>query len=118
KVVLDAIFTPQTFRNEVIWKRTSAHNDPKKFGRVHDTILVYAKSRDATWHPQFSDKGADYLKAHDFMREPDGRLYRLRDATAPAHGHTSGQFDWKGKHPPHGRMWAYTQENMRAMEAS
>ncbi len=27
KVLLDAIFGPMHFRNEIIWKRTSAHND-------------------------------------------------------------------------------------------
>src|SRR5579884_2282473 len=34
KILMDAIFGPTQFRNEVIWKRTSAHNDPEKWGRV------------------------------------------------------------------------------------
>ena len=27
KMLMDAVFGPQTFRNEIVWKRTSAHND-------------------------------------------------------------------------------------------
>jgi adenine specific DNA methylase Mod len=39
KILLDAIFGMAAYRNEIVWKRTSAHNDPKKWGRVHDTLL-------------------------------------------------------------------------------
>ena len=43
KIILDAIFGPTRFRNEVIWRRYGAHNDvgqgSKHFGRVHDTLL-------------------------------------------------------------------------------
>src|SRR5438552_2699426 len=30
KLILDTIFNPQNFRNEIIWKRTSAHSDTKQ----------------------------------------------------------------------------------------
>src|SRR3989337_4085744 len=39
KVLLDTIFGPKFFRNEVSWKRFSAKNDPHRFGRSHDTLL-------------------------------------------------------------------------------
>ncbi len=40
KIILDAIFNPRNFRNEIIWQRTSAHaNVLQKFGAVHDTIF-------------------------------------------------------------------------------
>ena len=38
KLVMDAVFGRDNFQNEVVWKRTSAHNDPGRFGRIHDTI--------------------------------------------------------------------------------
>ena len=44
KLVLDAVFGVEHYRNEIVWKRTSAHNDSKRFGRVHDIILYYAKT--------------------------------------------------------------------------
>jgi len=37
KTILDMIFGLQNYRNEISWKRTSAHNDPKRFGNIHDT---------------------------------------------------------------------------------
>ena len=44
RMTLDAIFGGENFRNEIIWKRTTAHNSGKKFGSVHDTLFFYAKS--------------------------------------------------------------------------
>ena len=32
KLLIDAVFGPSSFRNEIIWKRTYSHNDPKRFG--------------------------------------------------------------------------------------
>ena len=44
KLLLDAIFGPEHFRNEVIWKRTSAHSSAKRYGPVHDVVLFYSKT--------------------------------------------------------------------------
>jgi len=48
KILLDSIFGPKNFRNEIIWKRTSAHSSAKRFGPVHDVILFYTKSDNFT----------------------------------------------------------------------
>jgi hypothetical protein len=46
KIVMDSVFGPDRFLNEIIWKRTSAHGDAsRRFAGVHDTILVYAKQK-------------------------------------------------------------------------
>lgn len=39
KILLDAVFGAANFRNEVIWKRTSAHSSAKRWGPVHDILL-------------------------------------------------------------------------------
>jgi site-specific DNA-methyltransferase (adenine-specific) len=44
KMILDTVFGPQNFRNEIVWKRTSGHNDAVGYGSVHDTILFYTRS--------------------------------------------------------------------------
>jgi len=50
KVLADAIFGGGNFRNEIVWKRSDAHNDSKQgakhYGRVHDTLLFYTKTDD------------------------------------------------------------------------
>ena len=46
KILMDAVFGPEQFRNEMIWKRTTAHSDRQKVaGRIHDVILFYTTSQ-------------------------------------------------------------------------
>jgi len=41
KVLLDAVFGPTNFRNEIVWKRTSSHNDARrKYADLSDTIIA------------------------------------------------------------------------------
>ena len=45
KLVMDAIFGKQNFRNEIIWHYYNVASTSRKFiGRKHDTILFFAKS--------------------------------------------------------------------------
>ena len=105
------------FRNEIIWQRTSAHNDPRRYGRIHDVLLFYTKADRYTWNQQFTQLTDDNFAAHDFEVDEEGRKYRKRDLTAPAHGRNSGQYEWNGRTPPQGRMWSYTKENMGKLQA-
>ena len=116
KIVLDAIFSPTQFRNEIVWQRTSSHNDPKRYGRIHDTILYYSRADQPTWNQIFEKPDADFFDAHDFETDEAGRHYRKRDLTAPYRGGASGRYEWKGKPPPKGRMWSYTAANMERLE--
>ena len=69
KIVLDGVFGADQFRNEIAWKRTTARSDAKRWGRVHDCILYYAKPG-ATWHSVYRNHDPAYVK----------RMYRFRDA--------------------------------------
>src|SRR6266849_3886959 len=51
KIILDTIFEPRNFRNEIIWRRYGAHNDAKHWSPVSDTILFYTKGAKFTWNP-------------------------------------------------------------------
>ena len=42
---LDEVFGTGSFRNEIIWKRTTSHSDAKSYGSVHDTVWYYANER-------------------------------------------------------------------------
>ena len=117
KLVLDVVFGPTNFRNEVVWQRTSSHNDPSRYGRIHDTLLFYTRGREFVWNPQYEPQDDRYYGAHDFELDEEGRKFRKRDLTAPSHGsNASGQYEWKGRTPPDGRMWSYTQDNMQRLE--
>jgi DNA modification methylase len=52
KIVLDQVFGVENFRNEIIWRRTNAHNKlSRQFGPIHDTILFYSRGDEFTFHP-------------------------------------------------------------------
>jgi len=109
KVLMDEVFGYENFRNEIVWQRTSSHNDPGKFGVIHDTLLYYAASSQAPyWGAPTLPAPPEYFAAHDFEVDENGRRYRSRDLTARSHGGDSGQFEWRGVRPPAGRMWAYS----------
>ncbi len=44
KIVLDELFGPKFFQNEIIWKYKSGGTGKRHFSRKHDTILVYSKT--------------------------------------------------------------------------
>ena len=63
KVLLDAVFGPDGFRNEVIWKRTNAHSGAKRFGPVHDVLFFYTKTSRYTWNPILVAYNPEYLES-------------------------------------------------------
>jgi Adenine specific DNA methylase Mod len=60
KMLMDAVFGPDNFRNEIIWRRTGAHSPKKSFGPIHDTILFYSKTNDY----YFKHVYLPYMKNH------------------------------------------------------
>ncbi|WP_081726030.1 DNA methyltransferase [Mesorhizobium sp. L103C105A0] len=67
KVILDSIFSPISFRTEISWKRSSAHNDAKQgrrqYGNIRDVILFYSKSAaEWTWNWQYTEYDVNTLR--------------------------------------------------------
>lgn len=84
KVLMDAVFGWDNYRGEIIWKRTSAHNDAKKYASVHDTIYYYTKTSNYTWHQQYEAYSESYIATHFVHRDPDGRVFRRVDLSLEA----------------------------------
>ncbi len=85
KLVLDAVFGPENYRNEIIWKRTSAHSDASRnLAAVHDVIFRYSKSASATWHQMFKPYDPAYVAEHFVHTDPDGRKFRRSDLVSPS----------------------------------
>ena len=76
-MLMDAIFGGANFRNEFIWKRTSSHNDARRFADVCDYILYYVCGKEVTWNPQYVGHSEKYIRSHYSRRTSDGRQYRL-----------------------------------------
>ncbi len=119
KIILDAIFGPENFRNEIIWKRTSAHaNVVQKYGTIHDVLLFYTVSDKFTWNQQYTPHDDEYIGTFFDQVDQEGRKYARRDLTASMQRASSGQlYEWKGIRPPPSRCWAMTQNKMDELDA-
>lgn len=119
RMILDGVFGAANFRNEIIWKRTSAHaNVELKFGAIHDCILFYSAGDSPTWNQQYAPYSDEYIETFFDHTDEKGRNYFRRDLTASMAHASSGQlYEWKGIRPPPSRCWAKTKENMDGLEA-
>ncbi|MCL4490067.1 MAG: site-specific DNA-methyltransferase [Chloroflexi bacterium] len=119
KVVLDEAFGRENFKNEIAWKRTSAHaNVSARYGNVHDVILYYSKSENFTWNQQHTPYSREYLETFFDQVDEKGRRYARRDLTAGMDRASKGQiYTWKGITPPGTRCWVYTRDKMDALHA-
>lgn len=113
KVVLDTIFGPQNFRNEIIWKRAQpkAHVS-MRFPRSHDVLLFYAKSDHATFRAPYRPHDPDYVQKFYRHVEPGtGRRYRLDNLANPNKNRPNLTYEF----PPGSgvvRVWRWTRERM------
>jgi len=115
KVLMDAIFGPENYRNEVIWRRTNVHSDSKTWSAVSDTILFYTKSNGFSFHSIYAPLSERHVQAKYRSFDPDGRLYTLSDMTSP-HPRPNMMYEWKGySSPPNG--WRYSRETMAKLDA-
>lgn len=150
KALLDAVFANGLYLNEIIWKRSSAHSDAKqgmkRCGKIHDTLLVYAKSPEYTWNTIYTDYTDEYLASEYKHVDKDGRYYKETDLTAAKPG-GDVSYEWRVKRklgtlewgadlddewerkpkknweyfgvPPYeNRYWAYKKENIKEFAKS
>jgi DNA modification methylase len=116
KLVLDAIFGPGNFRNEITWQRTGAHSDANRWGRVSDIILFFTKSDEYTWNTQYVPYEDEYVKErYHYKDDNTGRLFWPNTMTAAGPG-PSRIFRGKEMPPPKGTHWRFSQENIDLME--
>lgn len=115
KILMDAVFGPQFFKNEIIWKRTSAHNSAKRWGPVHDVILFYSKSETAAWNRVYQGYSEEYLTKFYRYEDEDGR-YTLGDLTGAGKRHGDSGLAWRGVNPTKvGRHWAVPRPRQAGM---
>ncbi len=63
KILMDGIYEPRNFRNEIIWRRTNAHNKTsRQYGPIHDVILFYTKMDDFIFHPGVRPYSKAYIE--------------------------------------------------------
>ena len=96
KLLLDAVFGPACFLNEIVWKRTSAHSSAKRYGPVHDVILFYGKTNEHKWNRIFQDYDANYMETFFDQTDQDGRRWKRTDMTGAGIRHGETGLPWRG----------------------
>lgn len=110
KIMLDAIFGPRCFRNEIIWRRTGAHGKVRRFGPTHDVILFYTKTEGNGY--KWNGARQSYMKGHVesyFVQDEQGWRTNYYGNVLTGSGTRGGEsgMTWQGFNPTaKGRHWA------------
>jgi site-specific DNA-methyltransferase (adenine-specific) len=108
KMLMDAVFGPEMFRSEIIWRRTGSHNSARRYGPIHDVILFYVKTKDYTWNKP----KRPYMKGHvteHFVEDDKGWRTDYYGNVLTGSGTRNGESGdpWHGFDPTaKGRHWA------------
>ena len=115
KLVLDQIFGPTNFRNEIVWRRSHPKGHAfTRFARNHDVILAYAKdSTGVTWNPRYAPYDPDKSEAQYTLVDENGRLYQLTSLLNPNPNRPHLTYEFKGVT----KVWRWTKERMLEEDA-
>lgn len=115
KLILDAIFGPEHFRNEIIWNRTAAKGlSSTRLANNHDVILCYAKGPKSKWKSSeafipYDMNALDEKTSGKYKYDDgDGRLYRLSDITNPNPDRPNLTYEFMGMT----KVWRWTKDRM------
>ena len=109
KCLIDEVFGRENFRNEIIWRRTTARSGSEGFNHIHDAIFFMSKSADFTWNVQYLPYSEEYLKQMFRSKDTSGKNYRESPLTAPGLRNGWSGKSWRGVDPSKigvGRHWA------------
>jgi DNA modification methylase len=114
KILLDSIFGPQNFLSEVCWKRTGTHSSARRWGPVHDVILVYARAHGKhTWNRLYVPLEEGHKKRHYRFTDAAGRRYAHGELTGPGTRNGRSGLPWRGFDVTAlGRHWTTTIDNL------
>jgi site-specific DNA-methyltransferase (adenine-specific) len=116
KIVLDAVFSPSNFRNEIVWRRSHPKGHAyTRFANDHDCILVYAKDASKIkWKMIYKKYDPDAPPPSQYThQDPDGRWYTLDNLLNPNPDRPNLTYEFKGIT----RVWRWTKERMLEEDA-
>lgn len=90
KLLCDKIFGEKNFRNEIIWRRASAHCSGNGIENVTDSILYYTKSKEFTFN-QIYIKTDKTIQRYDKLEKETGRKFATQALE------NGGNFKFKGE---------------------
>ncbi len=108
KLLLDAVFGPANFRNEIVWRRSHPKGHAfTRFATSHDVILAYAKGgKAATWNAVYVPNP----RAEEQYAQIDehGRRFQLTSLLNPNPDRPNLTYAFKGVT----KVWRWTRDRM------
>ena len=123
RALLDAVFGPENFINEIVWKRRGgALNNFKSLGQLTDTIYLYSKKPNIYKFNAIKTKDTpevqEYIKQRFVYDDGDGRKYSRDPITNPSSTPTPSLiYEYKGYQPP-AKGWAFSKSTMEEWDAA
>ena len=123
RCLLDNIFGPENFINEITWKRRGgALNNFKSLGQLTDTIYLYSKNQNSYTFNAIKTKDTpevqEYIKQRFVYDDGDGRKYSRDPITNPSSTPTPSLiYEYKGYQPP-AKGWAFSRTTMEEWDAA
>ncbi len=120
KLLLDSILGPENFLGEVIWRRTAAHVTSRRWPRLHDSILVFAKdSASVTFNSLRVDADPGWVD-REYRHEDERGRYMVDNLTGAGTTNGPSGLPWRGVDPRKigaGRHWRYSPETLDTLDA-
>lgn len=109
KMLMDAIFGPQCFRNEIAWRRSHPKGHAfTRFARNHDVILVYSKAEAPVWNMLYVPQTVENAAKQYSLRDEDGRAYQLTSLLNPNPNRPNLTYEFLGAK----KVWRWTRDRM------
>jgi DNA modification methylase len=116
RLLLDSVFGPERFRNEIIWQRTMAKAlMTVRLPNNHDVLLVYSKGERPTWNADemfvpYDPAALDSKTASKYChRDEQGRIYRLDSLINPNPDRPNLTYEFLGVR----KVWRWTRQRMQ-----
>ncbi len=111
KVMLDQIVGENSFKTEIIWKRTHAKGLAfRVYPNNHDIVFFYTKTDEYTFNRPYWPLSDEYVKQFYKSVEPaTGRHYQLTSLLNPATNRPNLTYEFLGVT----RVWRWTRQRMQ-----
>lgn len=119
KIILDGIFGAGNFQSEIIWRRTTSRSSTRRWPRVHDVLLHFAKNADRVFfQPVKAPIDAGWLESN-YRHEDERGRFMTADLTAAGTRNGPSGLPWRGIDPAGvgaGRHWRYTPDKLDELD--
>ena len=123
KLLMDDVFAPKNFRNEIVWQRIqgagkTTQHEPISYGKSTDHILFYAYPNSKfDIESDLVPLSEGYLKNFKYS-DKKGPYTRRSPFNSPGQGDRPNQcYEYKGFYPPHTSGWNVTLDTLKRLDA-